>query len=158
MVDNFQNKYTYGNKKNKGIKIAHWNKGGSFLTNKMPEIRNVIEVHKPHILGVSEANLVSTYDPRMVAIPDYDLHLNPKISKNSTSRIVVFTHKDLVAKLRPDLMDSTFSSIWLEVGLPHGKKFLVCQLYREWQLLDQQGDKSSGLVSEQLNRWHIFIN
>jgi hypothetical protein len=43
----------------------------------------------------------------------------------------------MVGKVRDDLMDDSFSSIWLELGLPRKKKFLVCQLYREWQYLGQ---------------------
>ena len=42
MVTNSQSKYKNGNRKNQGIKIAHWNKGNAFLQNKMPEIRNII--------------------------------------------------------------------------------------------------------------------
>jgi hypothetical protein len=36
MVSNFESRYKYGNRKAKGIKIAHCNKGGSHLVNKMP--------------------------------------------------------------------------------------------------------------------------
>ena len=38
------------------------------------------------------------------------------------------------------------------------KKILVCNLYREWQLLRQGGDKSSKDVRQQLHRWVIFID
>ena len=134
MVTNFHNKYTNGNRKPKGIKIAHWNKGSSLLTNKMPEIRNIISNHHPHILGLSEANLFDVHDQSLVAVKDYDLHLCPTITNPSlkVGRVVVYTHKDLIVKLRPDLMCNTYSSVWLEVGLPRHKKFLVCQTYREW--------------------------
>ena len=37
MVTNFQSRYLNGNRKNQGIKISHWNKGGSHLQNKMPK-------------------------------------------------------------------------------------------------------------------------
>ena len=42
MVTNFQSRYKMGNRNSKGIKISHWNKGGSFLINKMSEIKNII--------------------------------------------------------------------------------------------------------------------
>ena len=42
MISNFQSRYLHGNRKNQGIKICHWNKGGSFLKNKMPEINNIV--------------------------------------------------------------------------------------------------------------------
>ena len=62
-----------------------------------------------------------------------------------------------MVKLRPDLMCNSSSSIWMEVGLPHHKKFLVCQAYREWQLLGQ-ADRSSLSVPEQLNRWTVLLD
>jgi hypothetical protein len=160
MVTNFQSRYTNGNRNSKGIKIGHWNKGGSFLINKMPEIKNIIAQHHPQILGVSEANLLDVHDASLAAVQDYTLHVCPTITNPSlrTSRIVVYTHKDIVAKLRPDLMCDRYSSIWLEVGLPNHKRFLVSQSYREWQYTNQRGDKRSGTIPEQLTRWLIFLD
>ena len=160
MVTNFQNRYKNGNRRAKGIKIAHWNKGSSLLTNKMPEIRNIMSNHHPHILGLSEANLFDVHDQSLVAVQDYDLHLCPTITNPSlkVSRVVVYTHKDLIVKLRPDLMCNTYSSVWLEVGLPRHKKFLVCQTYREWQYTNQRGDRSSNTIPQQLTRWLVFMD
>ena len=73
------------------------------------------------------------------------------------SRVVVYTHKSLVVKLRPDLMSDSFSSIWMEIGLPRKKKFLVCQLYREWQYLGQP-DRASSSIPAQLDRWVTFLD
>ena len=89
-------------------------------------------------------------------IPDYNLHVCPTITNPSlgNSRVVVYTHKDIVAKLRADLMCNTYSSIWLEVGLPGHKRFLVSQSYREWQ---QKGSTSSSSLPEQLVRWLVFL-
>ena len=55
-------------------------------------------------------------------------------------------------------MSDTCSSICLEVGLPRHKRFLVCQTYREWQLLNQGQDNSSQSVAEQLARWTEFLD
>ena len=156
MVSNFESRSVNGNRSSKGIKIAHWNKGNSHLVNKMAEIKNIIGTHHPHILGVSEANLLDKHDQSLVAIPDFNLHVCPTISNPTlgNSRVVVYTHKDIVAKLRPDLMCDTYSSVWLEVGLPRHKKFLVCQSYREWQ---QKGARSSNSIPEQLTRWLTFL-
>ena len=54
-------------------------------------------------------------------------------------------------------MCNSQSSIWLEVGLPRCKKFIVGHTYREWQLLNQK-DKSSLTVTEQLKRWTVFLD
>ena len=148
MIANFQIKFTYGNRRSSGIKIAHWNKGKSFLINKMTEVRSIVEKHQPHILGLSEANLLATHDRSLVVLDDYNLHVCQTIKNPllATSRLVVYTHKDLVVKLRTDLMDDNISSVWLELGLPGHKKFLVCQTYREWQHMGQSGDRSSSTI------------
>ena len=153
MVTNFQSRYENGNRKVGGVKIGHWNKGPGFLQTKMPEIRNLINSFHPHILGISEANFQQEHDPNLVQLEDYVLHTcltlqNPSLK---TSRIVVYTHKSLIVRVRPDLMNDNYSSIWMEVGLPHHKKFLVGQTYREWQL-PNQSDRSSLAIDEQMKR------
>ena len=90
-----------------------------------------------------------TQDLQDVQISDYKLHTCPTLNNPALgySRIVVYTHKSLVCKLRPDLMSNECSSIWMQV---------VCQTYREWQLLHQP-DQSSKSVEAQLNRWVTFL-
>ena len=159
MVTNFHSRYLYGNRRANGIKISHWNKGPGFLQNKTTEIKTIINDLHPHIIGISEANLHQHHDQGLVQLDDYTLHISPTINNASlkTSRIVVYTHQSLVVKLRPDLMCDSYPSIWMEVGLPRQKKFIVGQTYREWQLPNQP-DKSSLTVPEQLNRWTVFLD
>ena len=54
-------------------------------------------------------------------------------------------------------MNDGYSSIWMQVGLPRHKQILVCQTYREWQLL-HQADTSSKSVAAQLDRWIMFLD
>ena len=106
MVTNFNSRYCYGNKRGSGIKICAWNKDKGFLQTKMPEIKNIVSSLHPHILGISEANLHSNHDKNLVHLDDYTLHTCLTISNPdfSTSRVVVYTHKSLVVKIRTDLM------------------------------------------------------
>ena len=155
---NFFARYVNGNKKEKGIKLMHWNKGASFLRNKKDEIETVIEKYKPHVLGLSEANFFSDHDKDAVQFPDYVLHLCPTITNQDlgVSRVAVYTHTSLVVKPRPDLMNNELSAIWLEVGLPNKRKFLVCNCYREWGYL-KQPDQRSHSRAAQLERWTMLI-
>ena len=73
------------------------------------------------------------------------------------SRIVIYKQKSIIAKVRKDLMKATFSSIWVEVGLPNKKKILVCHFYREHKYL-KQPDMSSLSGREQLARWLTLID
>ena len=91
-------------------------------------------------------------------IEGYDLLTSHMINNDdlNVSRVVVFVHESIVAKVRDDLMSDDFSSIWLEVGFPGTAKILLCNLYREWQYIGQ-ADNSSLNVHEQLNRWITFL-
>ena len=152
-LSNFYARYTNGNRQARGIKIAHLNKSPDYLATKNNEIGNAIFGYSPHIFGISEANLFKNQDIQDVQIVDYNLHTCPTMSNPDLgySRIVVYTHKSIVCKLRPDLMNNSYSSIWMQVGLPRQRQILVCQTYCEWQLL-HKADTSSLSVPAQLER------
>ena len=156
---NFYARYINGNRSNRGIKITHWNLGSSYLVNKIQEIETLVADFRPHLLGISESNLFSSQNQDDVMIEDYELFTALTIENRDlqVSRVVVYKHKSLVAKLRKDLMSEDFSSIWLEVGLPKQKKILVCNLYREHQYL-KQDDSTSSSHNEQLSRWMMFLD
>ena len=127
----------------------------------MHEIEQVVSDHHPHLLGISESNHKRVHDIEDVQLQEYDLILSKTIDNDQleVSRVVCYKHQSLVGKVREDLMSDEFSSIWLEIGLPRKKKFLVCQLYREWRYLGQpdRGEHSHS-IQEQLRRWVIFLD
>ena len=149
---NFLARYTYGNKTKNGIKIAHWNAGSSLLKNKVNEIENIIGGYKPHVIGISESCFKHGSDVNDVEINEYETIFSNTIDNPQLkySRISVYVHNDIHKKIRHDLMNDTFSSIWLELGLPRQKKILVCQAYREWQYLDQSDDSSLSIPAQLL--------
>ena len=155
---NFYARYTYGNRSSRGIKLTHWNAGNAHLENKNTELEQLISDHHPHLLGISEANLFSHHCVDNCKIADYEL-ITSKTLENlnlRVSRVVVYKHISIVAKVREDLMSDRFSSIWLEVGFPGRAKILVCNLYREWQYMGQVNN-SSLEFTEQMARWIIFL-
>ena len=140
------------------MKLTHWNAGNAYLENKVNDIEKLVADHHPHLLGISEANLHKHHGLDHCKIPDYEL-ITSKTMDNvnlQVSRVVVYKHNSLVGKIREDLMSDSFSSIWLEVGFPGKTRFLVCNIYRDWQFLGQ-ADHSSLDISEQLARWIIFL-
>lgn len=66
--------------KKRGIKICTWNKGNSLLINRMPEIKNIINQHKPLLFGISEARFREKDDKNSIEISDYQFH--PCLTKN----------------------------------------------------------------------------
>ena len=155
---NFLARYKYGNRNGSGLKLCHWNKGSSFLENSMTEIEQIVAEYKPHILGISESNFYSYQNLEDVQINDYKLYLADTLNNAelNISRVAVYVHKDIVVKVRHDLMTDSFSSIWLEVGLRRQKNFLVCNIYREWQHVNQVNQDSGSIVA-QLARWESFL-
>ena len=155
---NFFARYTYGNRTNRGMKLTHWNAGNAHLENKMNNIESLIVDHHPHILGISEANLFKNHCIANCRLEDYELITCNTMNNHSlgVSRVVVYKHTSVVAKVREDLMSDEFSSIWLEVGFPGKTRFLVCNLYRDWQYLGQASHSSLD-ISEQLARWVTFL-
>ena len=145
-------------RRGRGINCVYWNKGPSFLVNKQLDIKNIVERHKPHILGLGEANVRHDHDLEDLQLTGYSLHLDSCINNPQLgmARVAVYTHDSLRVKRRADLEDETVAAVWLECGLPGQKGILVCAGYRQWQL-PGQSDNSSGCVSEQLVRWLRFL-
>ena len=151
----------HGNRgqRGRGITCIYWNKGPPFMTNKQNNIQSIVAEHRPHILGLGEANFKHGQDLQSVAIPGYNLHLGMGVDNAevaSTARVAVYTHSILRVKRRHDLEDGKVAAIWLECGLPQQQGILICVGYRQWQLLGQV-NKSSSSVTEQLARWKIFL-
>jgi hypothetical protein len=125
---NFLARMVNVNRKEKGIKVQHWNKGPAHLVNKDDQIEALISEHRPHVLGLSGANFYNTHDIADINQDGYDVHLASTISNPqlNVARVVVYTHQSLRVKRRLDLENDTISSVWLEVGLPRQKKILMC--------------------------------
>ena len=120
-ISNFQSKYTYGNRQQKGITLCHWNKSNAKMKNRMFEIKHLILEHRPTILGISEANINISEDMNNFSISDYQIFLGP-VSSIGVIRLAVYVHNSIKATVRQDLFCQDLNSIWLEVSIRKGKK------------------------------------
>ena len=89
--------------------MSHWNHGPGFLSTKRNEFENIINGYTPHIFGISEG----IFFIQNVQIENYDVYFpetlqNPQLK---SSRLAVYVHKDLMVKVRTDLMNDTFNSV-----------------------------------------------
>ena len=105
-----------------------WNKGSSLLQNSQQELGILIDKFKPDILTLSEANLKNDIETKYVSIDNYTLHTAPTINNQelNISRVVVYTHSNVIVKRRHDLEDDRLATIWLELRLPGKKKTGQC--------------------------------
>ena len=154
------NHMKFGNRgqRGMGINCVYWNKGPAHLVNKQLDIQSIIATHKPHILGLGEANFRHDHILQDVQQAGYSLHLHSSVNNPNLgmARDAVYTHNSLRVKRRSDLEDEDVSAVWLECGLPHQKGILVCVGYRQWRLLGQR-DGTSATTTEQLSRWLRFL-
>ena len=93
-IRNFYARMVNGNGRQRGIKIIHWNRGSSYLENKFNKVEAVINGHKPHMIGLSEANLRAGHNKTKVQLTDYNLHTAQTLDNPDllVSRVVVYTH------------------------------------------------------------------
>ena len=132
--------------KMKGLKIMHWNKGSKFLINKVHDIKSLLEVNKPHILSLSEAQ-IRKEDMDLLHFEDYNMEVDNLIDTNKMARSCMLIHKDIIYKRNKDIEPYLTSVIVINVGLNKQKKFTVIQWYHQWQLLNNIVENSVSLLA-----------
>ena len=128
---NFLARYLYGNK-SKGIINLHLNIRS--LSNKVGEIKNIIQEQKPHIFGVSECELKKInnfYDESKLKVPGYKLFLPKSWNDHGNARVAIYVKKTLEVEQVSDLEDNRVQSIWIKGGFKGGRKIYYCHCYRE---------------------------
>ena len=148
--------------RNQEMKIVAWNTGNSHLKNQMEEVLWLTEEQRPHIMFLSESNLWRNHEKDLVKIDGYEIHTTKMIRNpdRQVSRLVAYVKEGIIARRRDDLEVEDMSAIWMEVGLPHKKKFLLCGVYREWAHLKLHGETGNdqGSKNEQEARWNEFLD
>ena len=98
----------------------------------------------------------SSVDQNDVQIPGYKMITSKTITNPSLemSRVVVYLDKEVRGKVREDLMDSAFSSIWIELGTGEQKVNVSCA-YREHQYMKQK-DQSLLTKEAEISRWKFL--
>ena len=126
---NFKARYLHGNIK-RGVVNMHINIRS--LYNKMGEVKNLVKQEKPHILGISEAELKSSHHSiSTLKLPGYDLLLPKSWSRFGKARVVVYIRKSLEYDHITDLEVEDVQSVWIRAGFKNSKKVYYSHQYRE---------------------------
>ena len=151
---NFWARYTNGNRTDnnkKGIYNMHFNI--RHLKYKVGEIKNIIKIEKPHILGLSECELKKeNLDPNVLKIPGYDIIFPQSWDLYGFARVVVYIKKSLTYQQVHALEDHLVQSVWLKGGFKKGKQLYFCHGYREHS--SAMGDS----IRNQSDYLKIFLN
>ena len=70
---NKEMKRTNGNKAEKVVTLSNYNMQNRHLQNKITDVRNFLGENKPHILGISEAELNEGVDQLLIQVEGYEL-------------------------------------------------------------------------------------
>ncbi len=149
---------------NKQIKTIrgniHLNKGSAYLQNRMLEIRQLVKDLKPHVLALSEAQVLQATNLEDLQLEDYNLHLDGIHEVGGTAREAVYTHKDLVVQPRRDLQHPNLTLVALQLGRPRQKKMTLLSFYCQWRELnlDTEATKVSKGVPAQASRFQQIVH
>ena len=96
--ENFRARYLYGNKQpvKKGIINIHLNIRS--LGKKIFEIRNIVNQHSSHILGLSECEIKKVwgkYDESKLKVPGYNILFPKSWTSHGFARVIVYVKKTL---------------------------------------------------------------
>ena len=151
----------YGNRET-GIKLMSFNKGNTFLINSLDTIKQIIDREKPHVLSIQEARLRQNCPLEDVQIPDYILHTDGLYQAGKTARNVVYTHRDLIVKVRTDLLHPDIAMIPMKLGFANKTKINVLSFYRQWHTQEsdtvEKMTEVSNLIECQALRFKIIID
>ena len=140
---------TYGNRRNQGYKYCSWNCDKGFINeNKIDDVKLFIEKYSPHVVGVSEVNIVRNEENLDSAsnisistaqlyekynIQDYKILLPDSWLHYNKARVIVYVRDDLNVKQVPlEVSAKHLQCVNLEIGLGRAKKHFCSYFYREW--------------------------
>ena len=104
------------------------------LRNKVPEIKNIVKEHSPHIFGISECELKKVqneYDETKLKIPGYDILFPKSWSLHGYARVVLYVKSTLQYEQIQELEDDVVQSIWIKGFFKNSKQIFFCHAYRE---------------------------
>ena len=102
------------------------------LFNKISEVKHLILQEKPHILGISEAELKKNiHQLEKLKVPGYDLLVPKSWATHGKARLVVYIKKTLDYEQLGELEHADVQSIWLKAGFKNTSKIYFSHMYRE---------------------------
>ena len=128
-TNNFKAKIKHGNT-TRGIKNIRINIRSLF--NKTAEIKKLVKEEKPHILGISEAELrKAVHNLEKLKVPGYELLLPKSWEGSGRARLVVYVKKSIEYERVLDLELQNVQSIWIKAGFKNSSKVYFSHQYRE---------------------------
>ena len=152
---NFLAKYKYGNRHGKGIINMHVNIRS--LKNKMQEVKNLVQYHNPHILGLSETEInKNNVNENKLKIPGYDTIFPKSWDISGTARVLVYVKKSFEYEHIEVLESNSFQSIWIRGHLKNTRNIYFCHGYRE-HMSDTPIAHQRDILNEFVYQWEYAL-
>ena len=135
------------NKTNNNFKFLQINKNNSDITNKIDQINDILTEHKPDFMIINELQKQKNDTTSKYQFPGFIM--------DGWLRTAILIKSDIKYKRRKDLETKGIASVWIQVGLPGMKQFLVQSVYRQFK---RQGLKGSHTHSSQIQRWNQILD
>ena len=104
------------------------------MIKKRDELEILLHVYSIDILAVTEANFDVTQTEEECKIKGYDMHWEKgrEQIRRKNARVVTYVRQGLDVKVENKLMEEDLvPEVWLSVGEPGRKRFLIGAIYRE---------------------------
>ena len=110
-----------------------WNIKRGLVTREQ-ELINILKKDNIDIYFITETDTTSLGSPDQYKLEGYITIFPERESSESKIRILALIKESRVSsvKIRRDLMDPNFSSIWIEYKAKNKKQTLISGFYREW--------------------------
>jgi len=135
-----------------------WNsKNGEFAQTKTDLVR-ILQIHKPHILAVSEINISKNIDLRETNVYGYTLELDKQYEKNGYARSGMYINNNIIYKRVKNFEPENSATVCVKVGFPGQRKQTVYAHYRQWSRRFAKISKNIELKDQQqLFKFNEFI-
>ena len=137
------------------LTVGCWNiRRGLILREK--EIENLIRSRKAGIMFLVETDSRMINEEKDYGIENYRTFFHKKENPADKTRMIGLFHESITqtVKIRNDLMNGSFPSIWAEIENKKEKNLLICGFYREWS---KNGDNTKERQMEALKIFTMQI-
>ena len=139
---------------NPNFKFLLLNKNNADLKNRIDQINHVLETKKPDFFVLNEAQLHKHDTTTRYQFPGYCMENDNLNITDGWSRTAILVKNSIKYKRQKDLEIKGIATVWLQVGIPGTKHFLLQALYRQFR---RQGKAGTNSISSQEERWTSII-
>ena len=139
---------------NKNMKFILLNKKDADLRHRIDQVNQILTDHKPQFLILNELQKHKQDKITKHNFHGYKLEHDKLDQLDGYSRTGILIQNQISYKRRHDLESPGLSTVWLQIGTPGTKHFLLQGVYRQYQRL---GRKNSISHPAQMERWEQLL-